>query len=407
MSEPGPRWSVPLALAVAVFVHYLDRSTLSIALPRIAESFGWSDRDLAGRADVLLAAFFVSFGLANVFLPPWAVRFGLRRAVLGVVIAFSVVTMASGPLGGSLAALILMRFLLGLGEGAHMPLNSAITARAFGPEYRARANAVWSAGILVSVAFAPLIIVPVVDRFGWRTAFVLLGLAGLLVALPVLWRFVPDDRRGPDAAVAGAGGTAPPPPSRSLSAFLRDPTFRLYAAAGILNAFCAFGILNWLPTYFVRAKGVDFADLGWPLFVVFGAGVSGVLALAWAGDRLNRRAALASAGFAAAAVCTSLALVSASLGALVGLLACAVFCQSAFTAQEYATVQRLVAPGEVATATGVYNGISILFGGVGGSLIPALMVARTGSFDAGLASVVAGALVASLLMARVARRTRY
>lgn len=398
-----PPWSIPLALAVAVFVHYLDRSTLSIALPRIAESFGWSDRDLAGRADVLLAAFFVTFGLANVFLPPWVARFGLRRGVLGVVIAFSVVTMASGPLGASLAALIAMRLLLGLGEGAHMPLNSAITARAFGPEYRSRANAIWSAGILVSLAAAPLIVVPVVERFGWRTAFVLLGLAGLLLAVPVLWRYVPDDAtqqpraQGPRAAAR----------TGRLFGHFRDPAFRRYVAAGVLNAFCAFGILNWLPTYFVRAKGVDFGDLGWPLFAVFAAGVSGVLSLAWLGDRLGRRAALASGGFALAAVATSLALVSSSLGALVALLACAVFFQSGFTAQEYATVQRIVAPDEVANATGVYNGVSILLGGVGGSMIPALIVRQTGSFDAGLASVVAGASLGCVMMALVARRTRY
>jgi hypothetical protein len=55
----------------------------------------------------------------------------------------------------------------------------------------------------------------------------------------------------------------------------------------------------------------------------------------------------------------------------------------------------------------LYNGLSVLFGGVGGSLIPGLIVATTGSFDAGILSIVVGALLAALVMFVLARTIRY
>jgi hypothetical protein len=92
---------------------------------------------------------------------------------------------------------------------------------------------------------------------------------------------------------------------------------------------------------------------------------------------------------------------------LVLFFAIAVFCQSAYTAQEYAIVQHLLPADRVGAGTGLYNGLSVLFGGVGGSLIPGSIVATTGSFDAAILSIVVGALVAASVMFVLARMLRY
>jgi sugar phosphate permease len=188
---------------------------------------------------------------------------------------------------------------------------------------------------------------------------------------------------------------------------MRDWRFWLYTFAGVFNAFCIFGILNWLPTYFNRAKGINFEDLGWPLFVVFASGIVGVLLWAYVGDKLGNRNLLASVGFGLAAVCVWLTSSAASLPIVVLLFALGVFVQSAYNAQEFATVQRLLPPERVGAGTGLYNGLTVLFGGVGGSLIPGGIVAATGSFQAGLSSVVVGAAIAAVLMYVVSRVVRY
>ncbi|AFY87705.1 hypothetical protein [Chroococcidiopsis thermalis] len=68
---------------------------------------------------------------------------------------------------------------------------------------------------------------------------------------------------------------------------------------------------------------------------------------------------------------------------------------------------RLLPPHRVGAGTGLYNGLSVLFGGVGGSLIPSSIVAVTGSFDAAIFSIVVGALLAAFVMLVLARTLRY
>jgi MFS family permease len=122
----GVRWRIPVVLAVTVFVNYLDRNNLALALPRIAEDFGWSDREIGSKGELLLAAFFLSYALSNMLLSPFAERFGPKRSVIAAIVAFSLFTILSAPLGQSLTALIVLRLLLGLGEGVHIPMLSAI-----------------------------------------------------------------------------------------------------------------------------------------------------------------------------------------------------------------------------------------------------------------------------------------
>jgi sugar phosphate permease len=400
-------WRIPLALGVTFFVHYLDRNIIAIALPAMGRDFGWSDRQLGAYGEWLLGAFFLTYGAAQMLLSAAAERFGPRRSLLVVVLAFSLVTIAMGLAGaaGGIAALIALRALLGLAESVHVPMMSAITARHFPEAVRARANSTWSVGLIVATALGPVLTVPIMVCYGWSAAFVVLGGVGLAFALPLLWWCVARDP-GPGSNASSGLGLAPPAPTRTDWAFARRGDYRLYVACGVANAFCAFGILGWLPTYFSRAKGVAFEALGWPLAVVFTTGVVATLALAAFGDRLQRRVLPAAIGFAAAGLLCLAAIRAQGLVPLVVLFALAVAAQSAFTAQEYATVQRLAGDRHIGAATGLYNGVSLILGGVGGSLVPGAIVAATGSFDLALTSVAIGAAIASALCAVLAWRTR-
>lgn len=387
-------WHVPLIFALSFVVHYLDRNVVSFALPRMAQELGWSDRQVGEYGQYLLGAFFLSYGLFQLLLSGTAERFGPKRSLMLVIAGFSVVSMAMGPLGGSLAALVVLRLLLGLAESVHVPMMGVITARLFPQTVRARANATWNVGIIVATAIGPLVTVPLIALWGWRPAFVIIGAAGLVIALPLVMVFVQDvpaARRPLDPAGTG---------------HRRHPDYWLYVACGVLNAFCGFGILGWLPTYFVRAKGMDFAALGWPLSIVFGAGVVGTLAIAWLGDLLRRRVLLASLGFGAAAVTLWLAIPAQTVAGMVALFALAVFCQSAFQAQEHATIQKLAGDQDVGAATGTYNGISLVIGGVVGSVVPGAIVSATGSFDAALSAIAAAALLAAVLAGWLSHRMR-
>ncbi len=409
------RWRIPVVFGVTFFVNYLDRNNLALALPMIANEFGWSDKQTGEYGQYLLGAFFLALGLSNIFLSPLAQRIGPRRGVILAIASFSVVTILQAPLGQYLIILIMLRLLLGLGEGFHVPMMSEITSRWFPRNERSRANAIWNVGILLATALGPLILVPLISSIGWRPAFAVLGVAGMVISIPLVLLVVRDEPRREDgvseaelayirqgSGAAGADGTTKPSPS-----YLRTPAFWLITLAGTLNAFCGFGVLNWLPTYFARTKGIDFSSLGWPLAIIFSSGVVGVLFMAALGDRINRRVLLMSGGYIVAAGMVYFATTMTTLVPLVTLFALGVFFQSAYTGHEFAVVQRVVPETSVGSGSGVYNGLSILLGGVGGSLIPGTIVAITGSFTAGILSIVAGAVLAAIALFVLARVLRY
>ncbi len=277
-ASAGPYpWRIPFNFAVTFIIHYLDRNAIAYALPKIADEFGWTNQQLGDWGQYLLGAFFLTFGLSQIAFSGAAERFGAKRSIIAAIVGFSCVSMAVGPLGGSLAMLIALRLLLGLAESVHVPMMGVITARKFPREVRATANSIWNVGLIVATALGSAILVPIMSDFGWRTAFVIIGTGGLLVGAPLVAAFV-DDK-----------GTSEPDAEGTAGAFRRRLDYRLCVAIGVLNAFAGFGIIGRLSTYFVRAKGVDFAALGWPQSSIFTAGVIGTLLIARIGDRLNKR----------------------------------------------------------------------------------------------------------------------
>jgi sugar phosphate permease len=112
-------------------------------------------------------------------------------------------------------------------------------------------------------------------------------------------------------------------------------------------------------------------------------------------------------GFLVVGVMVYIASLVNTLELLVLFFAIAVFFQSAYGAQEYAIIQRLLPAEKVGAGTGLYNGLTILFGGVGGSLIPGTIVATTGSFDAAILSIVVGAFVTAFILLVLARAIQY
>ncbi len=402
------RWIIPLVLAVTVFVHYIDRNNLPIVLPQIAREFGWNDQQMGHYGQYLLGAFYLTFGLAQVLLSPIAERFGVKRSLMLSIVGFSVCTMLFYPLGGSLASLIGLRLLLGLAESVHMPMNSALVSRWFPPHERGRANSIYVAGILVALAVAPLLIVPLTEWLGWRATFALLGFAGLMISLPLVARYVRDTPHGSDPPVQATPLPDEAEVATQAHGRVRDDRVALwlYIAAGVCNAFCVFGILNWLPSYLNRTRGIEFGALSLPLFSVFLSGIIGIFFWAYLGDRTGKRTAMASGGLLLAGACVVLTAFATSNALAVALLALGVFLQSSYNAQEFATLQGMAPPHRVGAITGLYNGTTVLLGGVGGSLIPGGIVALTGSFQAGLLSIAVGAGCVSLLMAALTRRQR-
>jgi MFS transporter, ACS family, glucarate transporter len=267
-------------LSVLTVITYLDRVCISVAGPRIQDSlhlspaqWGW----VTGIFTLSYAAFEIPTGLLGD-------RIGARRVLTRIVLWWSAFTTFTGMVGGYYSMLV-TRFLFGAGEAGAYPNASVVIGRWFPIEERGRAFGIILSASQLGGAIAPLLVVPIQIRYGWRASFYLFGVIGVIWA--ALWYFwyrdSPTEKSGVTAAeiaetqhlVTDARHTLPWAIAlRSLN-FWRVPTIcfcYIYT-----NVFFA----SWFHTYLVKARGFSEKQLllsSLPFFVSACANLCGGLA---------------------------------------------------------------------------------------------------------------------------------
>jgi len=284
---PVLRWQLPLVLLVSVLIAYFDRMNISYAIPKIARDYGWSVAEIGKYGGLLMSIFYVGYGLANIFLSPVGERFGARRSLMVIVMLFSVFTMLGAPFGLMFGALIAVRICLGISEGIHFPMMNALTKNWFPVHERSRANGLWVCGLFLSMILAPFIVVPIIEYWGWRTMFIVLGIAGMVITIPLIYFFVfnsPQEHPRITAVEKNyiTGGLEKDEPEetgfwRGVKTFLAKKEYWLALLGGIFSNMVAFGLLNWLPTYFTEGRGLEFSNLAYATSIPYLFSVLGVL----------------------------------------------------------------------------------------------------------------------------------
>jgi MFS family permease len=223
-----------------------DRVAMSISIVPMSKEFGLGP-EAAGMA---LSAFYLSYSLMQLGAGWMADRFGSRRVLVFCVACWSVFTTLTG-LAGSLAALILIRVLFGIGEGGFAPASSVTVAEAFPKAERARAKSLVIGASFLGAAIGSGAIAALITSHGWRYAYHLFGVIGIVIAA-ILWIAVkesPRRRRG-----ARAGGL--------FRMLLRTPVMRrtmiVYTCANIVQI----GLSTWMPSYLVKARHIDILHAG-------------------------------------------------------------------------------------------------------------------------------------------------
>lgn len=359
-------------LGVTLLIAYYDRLNISLALPLIALEQDWTAAETASNGALLMGLFYAGYGVANILFSPLGARIGPRRSLLIIILLWSLFTALGAVISQYLLLFMASRVLLGLSEGIHFPMMNLLTRTWFAAGERSRANGIWIAGLFLAVLTAPVLLVPIMSTYGWRSGFHLLAAAGLLLSLPLVSRFVydrPAQHPRIDAATAAAiAQAAEPEAAAALSdrALLRSSIFLRLMLAGILNNMFALGIAGWLPTYLGGLEGVVYGDLAHLAAIPYAASLAGIGTWALLGDRLNRRALLAGAGYLAAGLAVMAALQAGNAGLIgltVGLFSLGVFCVAAYTAAEFALLQKTLPVARVATGVGLYNGLTTMMGG--------------------------------------------
>src|SRR2546430_7025318 len=176
-----PRGYARYVLAVMVginFLNYLDRYILPAVATKIQGEFHLTDSQLG----LLQSAFLLVYAVATIPFGIWADR-GVRKTVgaVGVTI-WSLATLFTG-LARNYVQLFAARAVLGIGEASYYPAGTALLGDYFRKEGRARAMSIWAAGTAVGIAVGFAGGGIVASRLGWRTAFYMTAVPGLVFAV--------------------------------------------------------------------------------------------------------------------------------------------------------------------------------------------------------------------------------
>jgi predicted MFS family arabinose efflux permease len=360
-----PRGYPRYVLAVMVginFLNYLDRYILPSVASKIQAEFHLNDSQVG----LLGSAFLLIYALATIPFGVWADR-GVRRTVVGVgVTVWSLATLFTG-IARNYAQLFLARAVLGIGEASYYPAGTALLGDYFKKEGRGRAMSIWAAGTAVGIAVGFAGGGLIASRFGWRLAFYLTAVPGLVFALLAFGIREPlrgaAEKGGPTTVARGeiTPGT--------FTSLLGIPTLRATIAAETALFFVLGGAAFWLPTYLSRQFGLGTGAAG---TLAGGVLVVGLLAGSLLGgsvaDRLTARRGMASnlpvgvAGFFAGAILVALALLMPSLALFVPMFLLGAAALYLYNGPYTAIKQNVVIPTVRATAVTISLLIEHLLG---------------------------------------------
>ena len=279
----GPYAYYVLAVLFVVYVfNFIDRQILSILLQPIKEDLQVSDTAMGFLTGFAFAVFYAIAGLP---LARVADRW-VRRSLIALSLAtWSLMTAASG-LARNFTDLALARVGVGIGEAGCTPPAHSLLSDYFPPERRATVLAVYACGIYMGVGLGFWLGGWLNDAFGWRVAFMVIGLPG--VAMAVVVRFtVREPPRGMSERTAST--------SRSYSLgetwrFLtRLPSGRRISLGAAFQAFVGYGLGAWIPAFFIRLHGMTPGELGlWLSWITGIGGAIGAFSGGWLADRWVR-----------------------------------------------------------------------------------------------------------------------
>lgn len=281
-------------------LNYLDRYVAAATLPLILAGLAISDT--AG--GLLQSAFIVTYSLAC----PVAGWLGdrqprMRLAAIGVFV-WSAATLASG-LAPTYALLLLARAVIGIGEASYAVVTPSLLSDCYPPDRRSRMLGVFYAAIPVGSALGYIVGGLVGEAFGWRAAFLVAGapgavLAFLLIALPEPTRGALDQ--------PGAGGATPLGLGASLRALWSRRSYVVNTAAQVIYTFAMGGLATWMPTYFVRERGIPLGTAASTFgLVLVVAGFAGTLVGGRLSDAYAKRAKAAHFTLSGATLVASIA----------------------------------------------------------------------------------------------------
>jgi predicted MFS family arabinose efflux permease len=251
-------------LTLVYAFNFVDRQILVILQEPIKNDMGLSDAQLGLLSGFSFAVVYVIAGLPIAY---WADRSNRRNIIAAALTVWSGMTALSG-LAQNYSQLLLARVGVGIGEAGGSPPAHSMISDYYPPEKRGTALAIYSTGVHVGIVLGFIVGGVISQAYGWRMAFMAVGIPGVLFAL-VFFLTVKEPRRGRWESRTEA---AYKPTMRETIQLLSSyRSFWYLAAATGLTAFAGYGNGNFAPSYLIRNHGFSVGEVG-VVLAIFGGG---------------------------------------------------------------------------------------------------------------------------------------
>lgn len=349
------KFAVWYALAVLFAINtlnFFDRQILGAVGEPIRKEFALDDASLG----LLGTAFTLLYAFVGVPLGILADRIGRKGILSAGVFVWSLLTAASG-LAQNFWQIFALRLGVGVGEASCAPAATSLIGDLFPASWRAKALAIFMLGLPVGVALSFAVSGTIAKEYGWRAAFFVAGIPGILCTIAVL--FIHEPNRGA-AETHNIGGKR-----RDGSAYLnvlKSPTMRWIIISGALHNFNMYAIAAFITPFLMRYHGLDIQQANLVSMLVYGVmGAPGLLIGGFIGDAVMKKRTNGRMLIGACAILLSIPTIYFALGVPRGntttflvLMGAACALMYFYYSTVYSTIQDVTEPASRGTAMAVY-----------------------------------------------------
>jgi len=262
---------------------FIDRQLLAILQESIKADLGLSDSQLGLLTGFTFALFYVSAGIP---IARMADNGNRRNIISASIFIWSFMTAITG-FAQNYVQLVLARIGVGIGEAGGNPPSQSMISDIFPEHRRATAMGIYFMGVNIGIMFGFLLGGWLNEVFGWRTAFMVVGLPGILIAILIKLTVAEPTRTIIQNNTAKSEGTK----VRDVMALLwKRRSFRHLSIAAGLQAFVLYSFASWTASFLIRTHGMKTGEVGLWLAMILGVGGAiGVIAGGYVTDRLKAR----------------------------------------------------------------------------------------------------------------------
>lgn len=257
MDIKAKRWIIVLLLFLAGVNNYLDRQSLSVLAPYLREELNLSNVDYSIIVNAFLLAYAIMYSGSGYIID----MLGGRRGVALCILAWSIASGLHAAAVGFLS-LAIYRFLLGLTEPGVAPGAFKVVNSLFAPRDRAFALGVALSGAGLGAIIAPPVVLWLLAHYGWRTAFLVTSLSGIIVLIAWQLTYRPRDEMAASELAREAARSLPAERGYRWRDLLRIRTIWTLIIVRILSDPVWYFMLFWLPNYLVSERGFSLELMG-------------------------------------------------------------------------------------------------------------------------------------------------